>query len=329
MSLTAEDIRAIEDHIKSHIGEWLTEQSLGKPPVVYEIVAAGADGAGRGGTQKSTGVDQDRPGANGQAVRGAHPPHGPLHGLVLYHHPERGRPRHRGAEIMALRLSTARPQERSKAAKQVERTSIRPPRRPPGSACRPQDSPPALNLVPENLGSDPTFTAGAFVPEPDPAAATVRLKEELDRLRAERKTFWVRRRRRGNMQKCRPALGKVPRRARGGRQRKSRFGLSSPRKQMSTRQRLSPSLLPCRRLPYKLRPRRNKRFLARLKRLLTNQKTAIEKVEEALGDDSREMLVAMATGTGKTKLAIALLYRLLTVSRWSQDLCRYFRPGGG
>jgi len=37
MSLTAEDIRAIEDHIKSHIGEWLTEQSLGKPPVVYEI----------------------------------------------------------------------------------------------------------------------------------------------------------------------------------------------------------------------------------------------------------------------------------------------------
>jgi len=46
------------------------------------------------------------------------------------------------------------------------------------------------------------------------------------------------------------------------------------------------------------------------------QKTAIEKVEEALGNGSREMLVAMATGTGKTKLAIALLYRLLTVKRF-------------
>lgn len=46
------------------------------------------------------------------------------------------------------------------------------------------------------------------------------------------------------------------------------------------------------------------------------QKTAIEKVEEALGNDNRQMLVAMATGTGKTKLAIALLYRLLTVKRF-------------
>jgi type I restriction enzyme R subunit len=47
------------------------------------------------------------------------------------------------------------------------------------------------------------------------------------------------------------------------------------------------------------------------------QKTAIEKVEEALSDDlKREMLIAMATGTGKTKLAIALLYRLLNVKRF-------------
>jgi len=37
MSLAAEDLRAIEEHIKSHLGEWLAEQSLGKPPVVYEI----------------------------------------------------------------------------------------------------------------------------------------------------------------------------------------------------------------------------------------------------------------------------------------------------
>ena len=46
------------------------------------------------------------------------------------------------------------------------------------------------------------------------------------------------------------------------------------------------------------------------------QRAAIEKVEEALGADRREILVAMATGTGKTKLAIALLYRLLGVKRF-------------
>ena len=33
MALAQEDI----DFIKAHLGEWLTEQSLGKPPVVYEI----------------------------------------------------------------------------------------------------------------------------------------------------------------------------------------------------------------------------------------------------------------------------------------------------
>ncbi|WP_022947274.1 hypothetical protein [Methylohalobius crimeensis] len=33
MTLTQEDI----DFIKKHLSEWLTEQSLGKPPVVYEI----------------------------------------------------------------------------------------------------------------------------------------------------------------------------------------------------------------------------------------------------------------------------------------------------
>jgi len=33
MNLAAEDIR----FIKEHIGEWLAEQSLGQPPVVYEI----------------------------------------------------------------------------------------------------------------------------------------------------------------------------------------------------------------------------------------------------------------------------------------------------
>lgn len=46
------------------------------------------------------------------------------------------------------------------------------------------------------------------------------------------------------------------------------------------------------------------------------QQRAIEAVENQLEQDSRAMLVAMATGTGKTKLAIALLYRLLTAKRF-------------
>ncbi len=46
------------------------------------------------------------------------------------------------------------------------------------------------------------------------------------------------------------------------------------------------------------------------------QQRAIEAVENTLEQDSRAMLVAMATGTGKTKLAIALLYRLLTAKRF-------------
>ena len=46
------------------------------------------------------------------------------------------------------------------------------------------------------------------------------------------------------------------------------------------------------------------------------QRRAIEHVEQALTTDQRQMLVAMATGTGKTKLAIALLYRLLTAKRF-------------
>jgi type I restriction enzyme R subunit len=41
------------------------------------------------------------------------------------------------------------------------------------------------------------------------------------------------------------------------------------------------------------------------------QKDAIKVVEDALAAGRRTMLLAMATGTGKTKLAIALLYRLL------------------
>lgn len=47
------------------------------------------------------------------------------------------------------------------------------------------------------------------------------------------------------------------------------------------------------------------------------QKRAIQAVEAALNDDGRRtMLLAMATGTGKTKLAIAMLYRLLATRRF-------------
>ncbi|WAX97310.1 type I restriction-modification system endonuclease [Aminobacter sp. NyZ550] len=46
------------------------------------------------------------------------------------------------------------------------------------------------------------------------------------------------------------------------------------------------------------------------------QEAAIRAVETALSGEQRSMLVAMATGTGKTKLAIALLYRLLSAKRF-------------
>ena len=46
------------------------------------------------------------------------------------------------------------------------------------------------------------------------------------------------------------------------------------------------------------------------------QQAAIQAVEGALVAEQRSMLVAMATGTGKTKLAIALLYRLLAAKRF-------------
>jgi len=50
------------------------------------------------------------------------------------------------------------------------------------------------------------------------------------------------------------------------------------------------------------------------------QRDAIRAVEGSLEGGQRAMLVAMATGTGKTKLAIALLYRLLSAKRF-QRIC--------
>lgn len=46
------------------------------------------------------------------------------------------------------------------------------------------------------------------------------------------------------------------------------------------------------------------------------QKKAIKAVEKGVSDGQREMLIAMATGTGKTKLAIAMIYRLLEAKRF-------------
>lgn len=46
------------------------------------------------------------------------------------------------------------------------------------------------------------------------------------------------------------------------------------------------------------------------------QQRAIETLETGLSAERRAMLVAMATGTGKTKLAIAFLYRMLATNRF-------------
>ena len=37
MALAQEDFERLGDYVKSHISDWLAEQSLGKPAVVYEI----------------------------------------------------------------------------------------------------------------------------------------------------------------------------------------------------------------------------------------------------------------------------------------------------
>jgi type I restriction enzyme R subunit len=50
------------------------------------------------------------------------------------------------------------------------------------------------------------------------------------------------------------------------------------------------------------------------------QQTAIQAVEGAIGRGQREILLAMATGTGKTKTCIALIYRLLKAQRFRRIL---------
>ncbi|MEI7989359.1 MAG: type I restriction-modification system endonuclease [Chloroflexota bacterium] len=50
------------------------------------------------------------------------------------------------------------------------------------------------------------------------------------------------------------------------------------------------------------------------------QQKAIQAIEGGLGKGQRAMLLAMATGTGKTKTCIALIYRLLKVQRFQRVL---------
>jgi type I restriction enzyme R subunit len=50
------------------------------------------------------------------------------------------------------------------------------------------------------------------------------------------------------------------------------------------------------------------------------QQSAISSVEEGVAEGRREMLLAMATGTGKTKTCIALIYRLLKAQRFRRIL---------
>jgi type I restriction enzyme, R subunit len=50
------------------------------------------------------------------------------------------------------------------------------------------------------------------------------------------------------------------------------------------------------------------------------QKTAIQAVEQGVAEGQRSMLLAMATGTGKTKTCIALIYRLLKTQRFNRVL---------
>ena len=50
------------------------------------------------------------------------------------------------------------------------------------------------------------------------------------------------------------------------------------------------------------------------------QQNAILKAESEIGEGTRELLLAMATGTGKTKTCIALIYRLLKTKRFRRIL---------
>ena len=50
------------------------------------------------------------------------------------------------------------------------------------------------------------------------------------------------------------------------------------------------------------------------------QQRAVEAIESAIAQGRREVLVAMATGTGKTRMAVAFMYRLLKAGRFRRIL---------
>ena len=47
---------------------------------------------------------------------------------------------------------------------------------------------------------------------------------------------------------------------------------------------------------------------------------AVQAVEQAIANGRREIMVAMATGTGKTRTVIGLIYRLLKAKRFKRVL---------
>jgi type I restriction enzyme R subunit len=64
----------------------------------------------------------------------------------------------------------------------------------------------------------------------------------------------------------------------------------------------------------------NKDYLKDYLQLRDFQLEAIQRVEEAIANDQKNILIAMATGTGKTRMSIGLIYRLINAKRFKRIL---------